>query len=201
MFGHRSSGEDQVQPHRATLPKLSFPKFYGENPRIWVDKYCDYFRIFNIPSYMWTSAASLHMEDNVAKWLQTYKLKHGLGDWNSFVHAVEQKFGAYDYRKAVRELLSLKQVDTVEAYIQSFEAAQFQVSMFNSGYDDMFFTSHFVNGLKDEIRGVVQSQAPDIVERASMIALIQQQILGKSRAKASKSWTPNKSYTPSTVQP
>jgi hypothetical protein len=29
--------------------------------------------------------------------------------------------------------------------------------MFNFGYDDMFFTSHYVNGLRDDIKGVVQS--------------------------------------------
>jgi hypothetical protein len=41
------------------------------------------------------------MEDNTAKWMQVYKIKRGLGDWSSFVLAVEEKFGAYDYRKAI----------------------------------------------------------------------------------------------------
>jgi hypothetical protein len=49
---------------------------------------------------MGTTTASLHMDDNATKWLQVYKLKVGLGDWNIFVRAVEEKFGAYDYRKA-----------------------------------------------------------------------------------------------------
>jgi hypothetical protein len=67
--GHRFRHEDEFQVHRTTLPKLLFPKFSGENPRIWVDKCCDYFRIFNIPECLWTTAVSLHMEDNAAKWL------------------------------------------------------------------------------------------------------------------------------------
>jgi hypothetical protein len=41
--------------------------------------------------------------------------------------------------------------------MKDFEAAQYQVSMFNSGYDDLFFAFHYVNGLKDEIKGDVQS--------------------------------------------
>jgi hypothetical protein len=57
--------------------------------------------IYNIPDCMWTTAASLHMDDNAAKWWQVYKLKVGLGDWDTFVRAVEEKFGAYDYRKVV----------------------------------------------------------------------------------------------------
>jgi hypothetical protein len=68
MFGHNR--EDGVgSTSRAPLPKLSFPKFSGNNPRIWIDKYLDYFQNFNIPESMWTTVASLHMEDNIAKWL------------------------------------------------------------------------------------------------------------------------------------
>lgn len=80
--------------------------------------------------------ASLHMEDNAAKWLQMYKLKYGLGAWSVFSAAVEQKFGAYDYRKVVTDLLSLKQEGIAEEYTKEFEAAQIQVSMFNTSYDD-----------------------------------------------------------------
>jgi hypothetical protein len=97
----RNRVEDEVQFNRAALPKLGFPKFCGDHPRIWIDKCCDYFHIYNIPECMWTTVASLHMEDNAAKWLQVYKLKVGLGDWGMFVAAVEEKFGAYDYRRVV----------------------------------------------------------------------------------------------------
>jgi hypothetical protein len=95
------------------------------------------------------------MEDNAAKWLQVYKLMKVLGDWPSFVAVAEEKFGAYDYRKAIQELLALKQDGSMEEYTIEFAAMQFQLSMFNAGFDDIFFTSHFINGLKDEIRGVV----------------------------------------------
>jgi hypothetical protein len=60
---------------------LSFPKFYGENPLIWIYKCTNDFRIFNIPKCMWTTVASLHMEDNAAKWLKMYKIRIELGDW------------------------------------------------------------------------------------------------------------------------
>jgi hypothetical protein len=46
---------------------------------------------------MWTRAASLHMKDNAAKWLQVYKIKQDLGNRPAFVAAVEAKFGMYDY--------------------------------------------------------------------------------------------------------
>jgi hypothetical protein len=101
---------------------LAFPKFSGDNPRIWIDKCCDYFRIYNIPECMWTTTALLHMDDNATKCLQVYKLNVGLGDWNIFVRLVEEKFGAYDYRKAMQDLLALRQEGTVEDYIREIEA-------------------------------------------------------------------------------
>jgi hypothetical protein len=61
------------------------------------------------------------MEDNAAKWLHVYKLKVGLGDWDTFVRAVEDKFGTYDYRKVVQDLLSLKQEGSMEDYTKEFE--------------------------------------------------------------------------------
>jgi hypothetical protein len=59
---------------------------------------------------------------NAAKWVQAYKLKGGLGDWNSFVAAVDEKFGAYDYRKALQDLLTVRQEGFVEEYTKDFEA-------------------------------------------------------------------------------
>jgi hypothetical protein len=67
--------EEEVPLHRSALPKLSFPKFSGTNPKIWIDKCIDYFKIFNILDHMWTTVTSLHMEDNATKWLQVYKMK------------------------------------------------------------------------------------------------------------------------------
>jgi hypothetical protein len=42
-----NKGEDEVQFNCSVLLKLSFPKFSGDKPRIWVDKCYDYFCIFN----------------------------------------------------------------------------------------------------------------------------------------------------------
>jgi hypothetical protein len=133
---------------------------------------------------MWTMTASLHMEENDVKWLHVYKLKRGLGDWNTFVTPIEEKFGTYDYRKAIQELLSIKHDVFLEDYNKDFEVVQFHVSMFNSVFDDMFFTSHYVNGLRDEIKHPIQSQLPDSVDRASLLARIQQRILEKGKPKS-----------------
>jgi hypothetical protein len=45
---------------------MSFPRFDGENPRIWKDKCLDYFRLFNINAALWLVSAMLHMDGNAA---------------------------------------------------------------------------------------------------------------------------------------
>lgn len=188
-----SSRPPPSHPHRAGnasprpfLPKMSVPNFDGHNPCIWKDKCEEYFRLYNIPVDMKTSAASLHLEGNAAKWYQVFKVQNGLVEWNSFISAVEAKIGVHDYRNALSELLDLKQTSTVDEYTSEFEAVRFQVSMHNPGYDDLFFTSHFTNGLKEELRGVVQSQVPETVERASLLARVQQQVLDQAKHKSVK---------------
>jgi hypothetical protein len=54
---------------------------------------------------MWETYASMDMNDNAAKWLQIYKRKHGLGEWSTFVQAVESKFGTNDYKEALAQIL------------------------------------------------------------------------------------------------
>jgi hypothetical protein len=62
--------------------------------------------------------------------------------------------------------------------------------MFNPGFDDLFFTSQFISGLKDELRGAVQAQLPDSVDKASMLAKIQQQVLDRPKFRVNRGNTP-----------
>lgn len=153
---------------------MQFPQFDCQQPRIWNDKCLDYFRLFNIPESMWASEATMNFDGTTAKWLQVYKEQHGVTTWDELVQAVEEKFGADDYRSALIELLELKQQGSVENCAAAFESLQYQICMHNSGYDDeVLFVSHLVKGLKDEIQGPVQLQLPSTVTRSILLAKIQ----------------------------
>jgi hypothetical protein len=69
---------------------------------------------------------------------------------------------------------------------------QFQVVMFNPGFDEMFFTTHYVNGLKEEIPSVVQTHLPDSVDRVALLAKIQQQNVERMKSKQGR-WGSTKS--------
>ena len=56
----------------------------------------------------------------------------------------------------------------------AFQALQYNITMHNSHYDEVFFASAYVAGLKDDIRAAVEPHVPLIVDRAALIAKIQQ---------------------------
>jgi hypothetical protein len=65
--------------------------------------------------------------------------------------------------------------------------------MFNAGFDEMFFTSHFINGLKEEIKVVVQPQLLDTVDRVAILARIQHEELDRNKSKSSR-WNTSKTH-------
>jgi hypothetical protein len=185
--GGRPGSTHHDQGGRTQLPKMSFPRFDGEHPRIWRDKCYDYFRAFNISATLWITTATLHMDGNAAIWLQSYKKRHELGSWPQFIAAVEAEFGADDKRRSIKALLALKQTSTVEAYQKEFQTLIYQVSMYNPNYDEQFFISQFIKGLKAELRGTVESQVPETLERAFLLARVQQEVLEEARQKCNRS--------------
>ena len=88
---------------------------------------------------------------------------------------MEQKFGINDYRESLNQLLELQQHTTLEQYISTFEDLRYQVAMHNSELGEVFFSTQFLRGLKPEIGNVVQSQIPETLDRAMLLAKIQQQ--------------------------
>ncbi|WVZ93178.1 hypothetical protein U9M48_039180 [Paspalum notatum var. saurae] len=115
------------------LPKLSFPKFEGTNPKIWIAKCEDYFSIFSIRESMWcTKLEHRHYMEDVCA-------------------AVLEKFGVYEHGHALHDLLELKKVGTVEEYVDAFETLQYQVSLHNGNMGNLYFVSRFIRGLKPSL--------------------------------------------------
>lgn len=76
----------------------------------------------------------------------------------------------------------------MEEYMAEFDALRYHISMHNPAVDEMLFVAQFVRGLKSEIRGTVQGQVPESVERVSLLARVQQQVLENNKPKQYKSF-------------
>jgi hypothetical protein len=160
---------------------MSFPRFNGDQPRIWKDKCLDYFRLFNVNPSLWLISCTLHMDGNAALWLKAYRLRHEISTWTELMIAVEEKFGADDHRRYMKQLLQLKQRGTVEEYQAQFEELSYQIAIQNPHYDEQFYVSQFIKGLKTELRAAVESQVPETVERAILLAMVQQEVLAEAK--------------------
>ena len=109
-----------------------------------------------------------------------------MGSWQDLIAAVETQFGSFDYRDAIAELIALEQTGSLEDYIVAFQDLRYSVSMHNTGLGELYFTTQFVKGLKSDIRGGVQCQVPDSVNRAILLARVQQQVLDNTKFRYSK---------------
>lgn len=103
-FNHNRRDNGERFSLKSWVPKMPFPKFEGDNPGIWKSKCLDYFQLFELPPSLWATMASLNMDGKAAKWLLVYKQTHGVDSWDTFIHAVEAKFGDNDYREALTRI-------------------------------------------------------------------------------------------------
>lgn len=169
-------------PHH-TLPKMHVPKFEGEHPKLWIKKCHKYFSMYSILEKLWVTAASMHLEGNAAKWFEAYELDHPTITWTTLRTDIQAKFGSDDYRSALTDLIALRQTGTVEEYTAQFQALQYDIMMHSGKYDDLHFATQYVAGLKDDIKSTMEPQVPITVDRAALIAKIQQKVLDRNKHK------------------
>jgi hypothetical protein len=106
------------------LPKLDFPKFSGEHPRVWKERCEKYFSMYSVPVHMWVPFATMNFRKNAALWVQTYEAQHNIDSWAELCVAVEHKFGRDMYQNYMRDMLSIKQTSDVLEYADRFEQAR-----------------------------------------------------------------------------
>jgi hypothetical protein len=115
-----------------------------------------------------------------------YKLKHGLGDWEQFTHAVREKFGVEEFPQAVRALVNMKQQHGVQEYSQAFNDTRYATTLHNSELDETLFVTHYVRGLKPEIQSQVMAQMPKTMDKAMRLAQLYQEIAEKNKMRSPK---------------
>lgn len=77
----------------------------------------------------------------------------------------------------LRQLESLKQTGSVLEYQKRFEELAHGILLYNSAFDDIYFVTRFLGGLKEEIRAAIALYRPDDVDTASALALLQEEEL------------------------
>jgi hypothetical protein len=162
------------------MPRIDFPKFDGEHPRLWKEKCEKYFWMCAVPQELWAPFATLHFHGHAAYWLQTFEAQHSNYDWVALCVAVEAKFGKEMYHNYMRDLLAIKQTSDVSEYHTRFVDAMHKVMLHHQGHDQVLFVQKFIDGLKSEISNAIMLHKPRIVDAAMSLAILQEEVLEAS---------------------
>ena len=178
-------------------------------PRLWKDRCEMYFEVFGVSDHMKPRFAALNFEGAAASWLQTLELRGRVKTWSELCTAVCDRFDRDQYQIHMRQLDALRQTSSVADYYHRFEQLSHSILLCNTSYDDVFFVTRFLNGLKEEIHAPIILHRPTTVDTASSLALLQEEELqsnkkrswGKSDGKeykaGSRVFTTNESLKPS----
>jgi hypothetical protein len=154
------------------MPRIDFPRFDGEHPRVWKDKCEKYFRMCAVPPDLWAPFATLHFHSHASYWLQTFEAQHTNYTWVELCVAVEAKFGSEMYHNYMRDLLAIKQTSDVTEYHARFVDTMHKVMLHHQGHDHVLFVQKFINGLKPEISNAIMLHKPRIVDAAMSLAIM-----------------------------
>jgi hypothetical protein len=102
--------------------------------------------------------------------------------WAELVLAVNGKFGRDKYQQHLEELENLKQCGSVDEYYVKFEELMHRVLVYNRSYDETFFITKFVGGLKPEVKIAIKLHKPRTVDLALSLAKTQEELLGELSA-------------------
>lgn len=139
---------------------------------------------------MRTRFAALNFKGAAATWLQTMKRRDRITDWDRLCELVFAKFDKDQYQTQLKQLESLKQLGSVADYQDQFEKLAHGILLYNLGYDDVYFVTRFLAGLKEEIRAPIALHRLKDVDTASALTLLQEEELSLAKYR-----TPGQAFT------
>lgn len=102
------------------LPKVQFPVFEGENPKLWISQSEIYFDMYDIDTSYWCKIASMHFSAAAGRWLQSVEKRARSASWSEFCKMMLDRFGKEHHELLIRQLFHIKRLNGVAEYIEKF---------------------------------------------------------------------------------
>jgi hypothetical protein len=173
----------ETHPSSDKLPKLNFPKFDGDNPRLWIRNCNDYFEMYEVAPRRWIKVSTMHLTGAAARWFPAVEQQVLHMSWPQFTALVLERFGKDQHELLIRQLFHIRQTGSVQEYADKFTSIVDGLLAYGKNTDPIYYAMRFVDGLRDEIRTVVHMQRPDTLDIAVVLALLQEEMLDSSRKK------------------
>lgn len=179
---YRDREREHHHEGRLATPKMDFPRFDGENPKVWEQECEMYFEIYQVQDSFRTRYAALNFRGTAALWLPNVQAQRRIEDWGEMCRLVHANFGKNRYIKYRRQMRGLKQTCTVTDYCEKFEILRNQLLLYNPALDEAFFVEEFLHGLRDDIRSAIHLHCPQDLDTASLLALMQEEDLENKKS-------------------
>jgi hypothetical protein len=192
---HGGRFQDMIHPRTlGNLPKIQFPSFDGENPRLWQKRCEDYFHMYSVDPSLWIQVAYMQFTGSAARWVQSVESQLVSLTWDQFAHMVRERFGKNHHQMLLRQLFHIRQTASVASYVEEFHQLVDQLNAYQTMPDPLYYTMKFVDGLRDDIKVVVMLQRPPDVDTVAVLAQLQEEA-GALVKKRESRWPDSKNYT------
>ena len=157
-------------------PSICFPQFSGENPKLWKTMCEQYFAMFTIHTSFWVPMAALNFTGSASVWLQSIQRKLSEYEWESFTALLCTRFGRDRHQLLILQFYTIRQTSSVSDYIERFELIINHLASYSDTIHPYYYLTHFVEGLRADIRVVVLIQRPPDLDRACSLTLLQEEV-------------------------
>jgi hypothetical protein len=161
------------------LPKMNFPKFENENPKLWQSCCETYFEMYGVDPNIWVRVATIRISGcelpPATRWLQSINHRMRSASWKELCSWIHDRFSRDQRESLIRQLFHIKHVGTVKEYIDKFSELVDQLVAYEHSSDLRYYTTHFVDGLKDDVKAVVLVQWPADLDTSYTLALLQEE--------------------------
>ncbi|KAF1882979.1 hypothetical protein Lal_00003161 [Lupinus albus] len=148
--GSGIGGEHEIHDIRGREKwrKLEIPLFSGDDAFGWTHRLERYFNLKEVADEEKMQATLLALEGKALSWYQWWGRCNPQPSWEGFKLAVIRRFQPSMVQNPFEQLLALKQLGTVEEYVEEFEKYVGALKEI----DPEFVKGIFLNGLKEEVR-------------------------------------------------
>ncbi|GKA15840.1 C2H2 and C2HC zinc fingers superfamily protein, putative isoform 1 [Tanacetum coccineum] len=181
-----------TQWHNNKPPKMDFPKFEGSDPRGWVIRSNQYFEFHLMDEIRKAKYASTYFEGRASRWYQFYHIGREWITWGDFTQDVIRRFTCSEHTNPQAEFNKLRQISTLDVYLDEFEELRAYVEAKQPGLTDEYFMSSFISGLKEDIKGAVIMATPSNFEEEIM--LVKQADLNIQKARIKPTFANSKNF-------
>nr|GEU62439.1 hypothetical protein [Tanacetum cinerariifolium] len=154
------------------LTKFEFPKFSGDDVHGWLYRVNQFCLLDSIADNQKARLVFMRMFDKALNWHKQFVKKYGENvEWIVYEREVQKRFDSI-FEDPVVELKNLKQVTTVQLYLEQFEALMNKVEL-----SEAYAVSLFIGGLKDAISMLVRMFKTNTLTDVYCLAKIQEATL------------------------